>query len=106
MQITVFAKKRTTKEGKPFTTYVSKMAKKDGSEVVVSVKFKDGCDAPKPEDCPLNIVFQQRDGNMSTREYTTHDDDGVVETRKALTLWLSKWSEGEPYEDHSLDEFF
>lgn len=106
MQITVFAKKRTSREGKPFTVYVSRMTKKDGSEVSVSVKFKDECGSPKPEDCPLNIVFEQRDGNLSAREYTVHDEDGVVETKRAFTLWLSNWREGEPYEDHSLDEFF
>ena len=38
MEILVFAKNRTTKDGKKFTTYVSKLAKKDIVSELLSYK--------------------------------------------------------------------
>lgn len=102
MKLTIFSKKRTTKEGKPFTSYISKLQKKDGSEVTASVKFRDDCGNPKPEDCPMNIVVDKKAANLASRTYT---DSETGEVRESLTLWVTEWSEGEPYVDHSLDEF-
>lgn len=102
MEIAVFAKKGNTKEGKTFYRYLSTLKRKDNSEQLVAVKFREDCGQPKAEKCPMNIKFEKKDGNLSKREYL---DEATGEVREAFTLWISKWSEGKPYEDHSLDDF-
>ena len=102
MEITVFAKKRTTAEGKPFTSYLSTLRRKDGSEQKVSVKFREECGSPKPEKCPINIVFDRKDANMTNERYTRKDSG---EEAYSYTLWVSAWKPGQPYVDHSLDDF-
>lgn len=102
MNITVFAKKRTTEDGKKtFYNYLATLVKKDGSEIKVSVKFREECGAPKPEKCPCNIIVDKGKANLSTREVTTNDGEIVT----VYTLWVSEWKPGEEYKDHSLDEF-
>lgn len=101
MQITIFAKKRTTKEGKPFFVYISTLTKKDGTTQTVTVKFRDECGAPKPEKCPMNIKFPREAANISSEEYT--QEDGTLST--SYKLWISEWEVGEAYVDHSLDEY-
>ena len=61
MQVTIFAKKRNTKEGKVFYTYLTKLTKKDGTEVTASVKFRDECGSPKPDHCPCNNLLEKED---------------------------------------------
>lgn len=102
MQITIFAKKRTNKEGRVFYNFLSTLARKDGTEQPVSVKFGGDAKEPKPEDCPMNIVFQREDANIAKRAYT---DTNTGELKTAYTLWVKAYSLGEPYIDHSLDEF-
>ena len=102
MEIAIFAKKRTTKEGKAFTNYVTTLTRKDGTTQSMSVKFREECGAPKAEDCPMNITFNREDGNVSTRSYI-RDDTG--EMCVAYTLWLKNWARGAEYVDHSLDDF-
>ena len=101
MKTTIFAKKRTTDEGKKFVTYIGKLLKKSGEEISVSVKFKEECGQPKAENCPMNIIFPKETANLASREYT--DENGDV--HKAYTLWISEWKQGESYVDHSLDDF-
>jgi hypothetical protein len=103
MEITIFAKKRQTKDGRIFWSYLSTLTKKDGEKVTVSVKFREECGSPKPEDCPMNIIFEKHEGNMSSRDFV-REDTGELFT--SYTLWLSGWKVGEPYVDHSLDEYF
>lgn len=102
MEITIFAKKRTTKEGKTFYSYISTLNRKDGTKQTVSVKFRDECGSPKPEKCPLNIKFEKMDANLSTNDFI-RDDTGEV--AKSFTLWISAWEQGAPYIDKSLDDF-
>ena len=102
MEIAIFAKKGTTKEGKTFYRYLSTLKKKDGTEQLVSVKFREDCGQPKADKCPMNIKFEKKDANVSRREYL---DESTGEVREAQTLWISKWSEGKPYEDHSMDDY-
>lgn len=102
MQITIFAKRRQTKEGKTFFNYLSTLTNHDGVDIPVQVKFREGCGQPKAELCPMNIVFDKADANLTTREYTNPD---TAEIRKARVLWVSKWTQGEEYVDHSLDNF-
>ena len=102
MEITIFAKKRNP-EGRPsFYSYLTRLHKKDGTELPATVKFRDGVPQPSPSDCPMNIVFTSKEGSLSPRTYT---DDDSGEVRQAWTLWLSAWKQGKPYEDHSLDDF-
>lgn len=101
MEITIFAKKRLNKEGKTFITYLSTLTKKSGEKTTVSVKFKDTCTAPKPEDCPMNIVVEKQDANLASRSFVNQQGDAAV----AYTLWVSAWSLGGEFVDTSLDEY-
>ena len=104
MNLTVFAKKRTTKEGKPFYTYLSTLTKKDGTELTTAVKFRDECGAPRPETCPVNIIVPKDNANLSSRDFTRED---TGEKSKSYTLWVSSWELDavNPFVDHSLDDF-
>ena len=102
MEITIFAKKRTTGEGKVFYSYLTTLTRKDGSQQTVAVKFRDECGHPKPEKCPINIIIDKTNCNMSTREFVRED---TGEIGLSYTMWVSAWTEGAPYEDHSMDEF-
>lgn len=102
MYLTIFAKKATNSEtGKQYFRFISKMTRKDGKVITAAVKFRDDC-KPLASDCPMNIVVDKQDANMAVRE-VTNDDTGEIRTY--YTLWVSAWEEGEPYEDHSLDDF-
>lgn len=102
MQIVVFAKKRNTKEGKVFYTYLTKLTKKDGTEITSAVKFRDDCGVPRPETCPCNLIIEKGDCNFSTKA-TTNEETGEIITSN--TLWVNQWSVGDPYVDHSMDDF-
>lgn len=102
MEITIYAKKRTTTEGKSFYSYLSTLTRKDGTKQTVSVKFRDECGNPKPENCPMNVKFDKINANMATREFV-RDDTGEVGT--SYTLWVAAWEPGTPFVDHSLDDF-
>lgn len=106
MKVLVFAKKRKTKEGRPFTSYVTKMKKKDGSEVFATVKFREECGNPKPEDCPLYINVKKADANMSTKTVEVVGEDGEMIETERKTLWVNAWErDPEIYVDTSLDDF-
>ena len=102
MEITIYSKKRTTAEGKTFFSYLSTLTRKDGTKQMVSVKFRDDAGNPKPENCPMNIKFNKCDANMATKEFT-REDTGEIGT--SYTLWVSRWEQGSPFVDHSLDDF-
>lgn len=102
MEITIYAKKRTTKEGKTFFSYLSTLTRKDGTKQTVSVKFRDDAGNPKPENCPMNIKFDRGAANMTARAFTRED---TGETGFSYTLWVSRWEQGAPFVDHSLDDF-
>lgn len=101
MEITIYAKKRMSNDGKVFYNYLATLPRKDGTEQTVSVKFRQDVVRPKPELCPMNIVFMKEDASVSKRTY----DAGDGETGVAYTLWIGEWSQGKPYVDTSLDEF-
>lgn len=102
MELTIFAKKRQTADGKKtFYNYLTTLTKKDGSELKCAVKFRESCGNPKPEDCPLNIVVDKKAANLSHKELTL--ETGEVYT--VYTLWVSDWKKGAAYVDHSLDDF-
>lgn len=111
MKILVFGKKRQTKDGKNFTAFVTKMSKKDGTEVTASVKFREECGQPKLEETPCYIEFNKQDANMTFKTYeeeVTDENTGEIKTKKveSNTLWVSAWKKSnEKYVDHSLDDF-
>lgn len=102
MEITIYAKKRTTTDGKTFFSYLSKLTRKDGTKQTVSVKFRDECGSPKPEKCPMNIKFDKGDANIATYEFTREDNGDIC---TSYTLWVSRWEHGDMFVDHSLDDF-
>lgn len=100
MELTVFAKKKTTRDGKPFTTYVSKLHRREGGDVYVEVRFKRDC--PLPPSFPCVIEVPRDYASMSERNVTR--EDGTVFTSRRL--YVGAWnSTGKTYVDHSLDEF-
>ena len=110
MEITLFSKKRMTKEGIAFYNFLSILTKKDGSQLVCTVKFRDEAGRPKPENCPMNILIDKSNCNLSTRKFTrqvTDPETGELssEQGESYTLWVSSWLPGGPYVDHSMDDF-
>lgn len=100
--ITVFSKKRTTKDGKKFDTFITRLSKKDGSNVVVSVRFPED-NKPNAIECPMNIEVPNGKMNLSTRTITDETTGAVIESR---TLWVKEWTKSDtPYVDTSLDDF-
>lgn len=102
MRITVFAKKRTTTEGKKFYTYLATLTKKDGTEVTTAVKFGEDCGTPKADECPMNIDVDKVNANFSTKHIVL-DDGREIESN---TLWVKDWTKSaEVYRDASMDDF-
>ena len=102
MELTIYAKKRQTLDGKKtFFNYLTTLTKKDGSELKCAVKFRESCGNPKPEECPKNILVDKKDANLTHKELTL--ETGEVYT--VYTLWVSAWKPGKAYVDHSLDDF-
>lgn len=102
MELAIFAKKRTTKEGKGFYSYLSTLTKKTGEKLTVAVKFRDDCGSPEPKNCPMIIGVNKKDANLSSREFVRED---TGEAGKSFTLWVSEWDYIRDYIDTSLDEF-
>lgn len=103
MNITIFAKKRTTQEGKKFYSYLTTLNRKNGESVVATVKFNEACGNPRPEECPLNIIIDKATANLSGKNVTDPETGEVFESR---TLWVKNW-EKDPnvWVDTSLDDF-
>lgn len=100
MKLTLFGKTRLTSEGKPFLTYLTRMAKKDKSIVTVQVKFRKEC-AP-PRELPAIIMVNRTD--VSMEEKVLHMEEGG--DMLSRTLWISAWAPSEEvYVDHSLDDY-
>ena len=107
MRVVIFAKKRTTKDGKPFTAYVTKLTKKDGEEITAGVRFREECGSPKDSECPCYIEVDKSDANLATKTFETTDPEtGEIKDVISRTLWITAWEKSsEEYVDHSLDDF-
>lgn len=101
MEITIFSKRRTSKDNKTFFQYLTTLTKKDDTTEVLRVCFRN-VDAPKPESCPRNIIVERDNSNIATRHYT---DNSTGELKTSRTLWVSAWEPGTEYIDHSLDDY-
>lgn len=103
MLITIFAKKRTSREGKPFTAYLTRLTKKDGTTITTGVRFREDCGAPKAEICPCNIEVDKTACNFNSKEIGVNEDGVIVYSN---TLWVSAWKKSATeYRDSSMDEF-
>lgn len=104
MEITIFAKRRTSKDGKTFFNYLTTLTKKDGTTETMRVAFRDtgSNPQPKPESCPRNIIFDKDSANIAARTFT---DTNTGEMKVSHTLWLTEWREGSEYVDHSFDDY-
>lgn len=106
MELTIFGKKKSTKDGKKdFAVYFTKLTKKGGEVITTSVKFREECGAPSLKDCPMNIVVDKSKANFVEKGITYADAEGVEHEGIDRTLWIAEWTEGAPYVDTSLDEF-
>ena len=99
MEITLFSKTKQTKEGTKFTAYIGRMKKRDGTEVTAGVHFKD---ITAPKNCPCIIIVDKKNANLQHHDYV-REDSGEMATY--YDLWITEWSAGPEYVDHSLDDF-
>lgn len=100
MEITVYAKTKKTVEGRTFRIYLSRITRKStGEQIPVRVNFKEG--VPLPTVFPVNLVIQKENANLTEKHY--YDDEGVKRT--SHNLWIEKYEMGEPFVDHSLDDY-
>lgn len=102
MELTIFAKKRTTEEGKSFYSYITTLTKKGGEKQTVGVRFREECGQPKGDACPCNIIVQKGNANLSTKSFIRED---TGEAAESLTLWVKAWEKGSEYVDTSLDDY-
>lgn len=101
MKATIYSKQRKTKDGRQFYTFLTRLVKKDGEVITCAVKFRDDAGMPDPKRCPMNIVFDKKDANFAVKKVELANG----EPAENKTLWISKWAEGEPYVDTSMDDF-
>ena len=100
-EITIFCKKRQSKDGKKtFNSYLTTLTKKDGTTQTVSVKFRE--EAGEPKEFPCNILVEKKNVNLHERKYRRED---TGEEAIGHTLWVTEWKKGSEYIDHSLDDF-
>ena len=102
MKIDVFGKKRTTKDGKKFYIYSTKLKKKDGTEVYTQVKFREECGNPKK--VPCTIEFDKKNANYSEHNEIYADAEGNIVNNIRRELWISNYTESD-YIDTSMDDF-
>lgn len=103
MKITIYAKKRKTKEGKSFYSYLTTLQRKDGSGgQTMTVKFRDGIAIPRAEECPMNIIIERGKANVAESSYVREDTGEIA---YSYTLWVNEWSQGSEFVDHSLDDY-
>ena len=101
MKITVFGKKRQTKEGRTFMSYVATLKKKDGEELTCGVKFRESCGAP--DHTPIIIDVDKKACNLAKKKYGEAEDGTPLYSH---TLWITEWLDTcEEYIDHSMDDF-
>lgn len=96
----IFKKDKTSKEGKKFKSYLTRITNKEThEEVSASVKFEEGTDAPKNFPIRVDIL----NGSVSAKKYQNPvtKEEGI-----SYTLWVRDWKESEEkFEDKSLDNW-
>lgn len=100
MRLEVFGKQRTNKDGKPFTTYLSRITNmKTGEIIPVQIKFRTGVEVPK--ELPIVANIEKKNANLVKESW--ENENG--ETGVKHVLWVSKVTSYEDYIDHTLDDF-
>lgn len=103
MEFTVFAKKRQSKDGRQFYTYITTLVKKGGEAITTAVKFREAAGQPDPKDCPMNIIVDKKNCNF-TQKLLQNEETG--QTITSNTLWVTEWTKSKTaYVDHSMDDF-
>lgn len=108
MKFAVFSKKRQTidaESGKArdFYTFLTTLINKTtGEPLTVQVKFREACGAPDPKKCPCFIEVDREKMNLSWEKYLNEETGEQLEAGK---LWVTEWSYGGEYVDHSMDDF-
>ena len=103
MEIAIFAKKRQTKDGRSFYSYLTTLTRKGGEQVTCSAKFCEAFPGPKPESCPINIIVDKADCNFTSKRVLNQATGEVFESN---TIWINKWAASpNEWEDHSMDDF-
>lgn len=111
MKLNIFCKQGKSKDGRAFPIYLSTLTKKDGTEMKVSVKFRQDAKQPDQDDCPCVIEVDKKKANLSIKEIKDAEtgellyDETTGEVKTSKTLWVAAWKMVGPYVDHSLDDF-
>ena len=111
MKLNIFGKKGTSKDGRAFPIYLSTLTKKDGTEMKVSVKFRQDAKQPDLADCPCVIEVDKKNANLTIKEIKDAEtgellyDETTGEVFRSMSLWVAAWKMVGPYVDHSLDDF-
>ena len=105
MKINVYRKTKTTKKGKKFDIYLSKLTNKKTDEIVtVQVKFVGQAQTDIENSnikYPLTLDFDKANANLSTEKITTDSSETFIRTN----LWITKLNKIEQYVDDSLTDF-
>lgn len=105
MKIDVFKKTKTTKKGKKFDIYLSKLTNKKTGEIInVQVKYVGQAQTRIENSAieyPLTIEFDRENANLSFEEITTDSGDNFVRR----TLWITNINRIENFVDSSLTDF-
>lgn len=104
MKTTVFAKVRTTAEGKKITNFLCRLKKKDGTEESVQMKLKNECPVTlRAEQCPCIIEVDKENASLQVKHYT---DNTTGELKESRVLWVTDFRfSDEVWRDTSLDEY-
>ena len=105
MKINVFRKTKTTKKGKKFDIYMSKLTNKRNGEIVnVQVKYVGQAQTDIENSnikYPLTLDFDKANANLSFEEITTDSGETFIRNN----LWITKVNKIECYVDDSLTDF-
>ena len=100
MRLEVFGKQRTNKDGKPFTTYLSRITNmKTGEVISVQIKFRTGVEVPK--ELPIVVNIEKKNANLIKEDWENEGGETGVKN----VLWVSAVTSYEDYIDHTLDDF-
>ena len=100
MRLEIFGKQRTNKDGKPFTTYLSRITNmKTGEIIPVQIKFRIGVEVPK--ELPIVANIEKKNANLVKEDWENEEGETGVKN----IIWVSEVKSYEKYIDHTLDDF-
>lgn len=100
MRLEIFGKQRINNEGKPFTTYLSRITNmKTGEIIPVQIKFRIGVELPK--EFPIVANIDKKNANLVKEDWENEKGETGVKN----IIWVSEVTSYEDYIDHTLDDF-